>query len=238
MRPRVILHTEVSVDGRMDWMQDDGALYYRLIGDWQVDAMLSGSGTMLAAYPSPDTPEDRAAAPPEKPAGLQRMVVVDSKGQLRCWRQIQQGEWWGPCTVLCSSATPQAYLDEAAALGVDVIVTGEDHVDLGAALEILHERYGIEVLRVDSGGILCGALLRAGLVDELSVLLNPSLVGGQSPRSFFVAPDLVSADGIIPLALQHMEAIEGHFVWLKYAVGRGASSKVESPESGSASEEL
>lgn len=219
MRPRVIIHTEVSVDGRMDWMQDDAFLYYQLIGDWEVDAMLSGSTTMLAAYPNPDSEADRAAPPPEKAAGLQRMVVVDSKGQLRCWRQIQQSAWWGPCTVLCSAATPQAYLDQVAALGVDTIVVGEDHVDLAAALEILHARYGIEVLRVDSGGVLCGALLRAGLVDELSLLLNPSLVGGRSPRSFYVAPDLPSAEGLLPLRLDHVETVAENFVWLRYTIG-------------------
>jgi 2,5-diamino-6-(ribosylamino)-4(3H)-pyrimidinone 5'-phosphate reductase len=220
MRPKVILYTEVSVDGRMDWMQDDGFLYYRLISDWEVDAMLSGSATMLAAYPNADTVADRDEPPPEKPADLQRMVVVDSKGQLRCWRQIQRSEWWGPCTVLCSAATPQAYLDEVTALGVDTIVTGEEHVDLGAALEILRDRYAIKVLRVDSGGVLYGVLLREGLVDELNVLLNPSLVGGRSPRSFFVAPDLDALEGVIPLKLQHVEVVEEDFVWLRYAVGR------------------
>lgn len=220
MRPRVILHTEVSVDGRMDWMQDDGALYYRLIADWAVDAMLSGSGTMLAAYPQPDSAVETAAAP-EKPEGLQRLVVVDSKGQLRCWRQIQQSVWWGPCTVLCSAATPQHYLDTVTALGVETIVTGQDHVDLRDALKILHARYGIETLRVDSGGVLCGALLRAGLVDEVSVLLNPSLVGGRSPRSFFVAPDLTSDAGLIPLRLRNVEVVEKDFVWLTYDVQNG-----------------
>jgi 2,5-diamino-6-(ribosylamino)-4(3H)-pyrimidinone 5'-phosphate reductase len=220
MLPKVIVHTEISVDGRMDWMQDDGFLYYRVISDWHPDAMLSGSTTMLVAYPTPDSEEQLAAEAPEKQPGLQRLVVVDSRGQIRSWRQIQQGEWWGEVTVLCSSTTPQAYLDHVEALGIDTIVVGEGHVDLRAALEALHDRYGIEVVRVDSGGILIGALLRAGLVDEIRVLLNPSLVGGTSPRSCFVAPDLPSADGILPLRLTKVDNVEGDFVWLNYDVVR------------------
>jgi len=36
-------------------------------------------------------------------------------------------------------------------------------------------------------GRLNGVLFRAGLVDEVSVLVNPCLVGGTSPRSIFRA---------------------------------------------------
>ena len=165
MLPKVILHTEVSVDGRMDWMSDDNFLYYRMIADWKLDAMLSGSNTMQTAYPEPDTPEAQAAPPPEKAPGLQRLLVVDSRGRLRCWRQMQQSEWWGEVTLLCSRATPSDYVESVKCLGVDVIVAGEDHVDLRAALEEANARYGIEVIRTDSGGILHGALLRAGLVE-------------------------------------------------------------------------
>jgi len=61
-------------------------------------------------------------------------------------------------------------------------------------------------------------LLRAGLVDEVSVLIDPSLVGGSSPRSIFVAPDLTSADGVIECRLTHLERFEGDVVWFRYEV--------------------
>ena len=218
MLPKVILHTEVSVDGRMDWMLDDNFLYYRMIADWKLDAMISGSTTMLVAYPEPDTPEAQAAPPPEKAPGMQRHLVVDSRGRLRCWRQMQQSEWWGEVTLLCSHATPPDTIEAVKRLGVDVIIEGQDHVDLRAALEEARARYNIEVIRTDSGGVLHGALLRAGLVDEVNVLLNPCLVGGTSPRSMFVAPDLETKDGIIPLRLLEAKNIEGNFVALRYAV--------------------
>jgi 2,5-diamino-6-(ribosylamino)-4(3H)-pyrimidinone 5'-phosphate reductase len=218
MLPKVILHTEVSVDGRMDWMSDDNFLYYRMIADWKLDAMLSGSNTMLAAYPEPDTPEALAAPPPEKAPGLQRLLIVDSRGRLRCWRQMQQSEWWGEVTLLCSRATPAGYIEAVKRLGVDVIVTGEDHVDLREALEEVNARYDIEVVRTDTGGILHGVLLRAGLVDEVRVLLNPCLAGGVSPRSMFVAPDLETKSGLIPLHLLEVKNIKGDFVALRYAV--------------------
>ena len=42
-------------------------------------------------------------------------------------------------------------------------------------------------MRVDSGGALNGALLRAGLVDELSLLVHPVLVG-DAPRWYGSPP--------------------------------------------------
>ncbi|OQA13894.1 MAG: 5-amino-6-(5-phosphoribosylamino)uracil reductase [Chloroflexi bacterium ADurb.Bin360] len=93
-------------------------------------------------------------------------------------------------------------------------------MDLRAALEEVTARYGVAVIRTDSGGTLHGALLRAGLVDEVSVLLNPCLVGGISPRSTFVAPDLSSQEGAIPLRLLEVSNIEGDIIWLRYAVSK------------------
>ncbi|MBN1873952.1 MAG: RibD family protein [Anaerolineae bacterium] len=223
MLPKVILHTEVSVDGRMDWMLDDNFLYYRMIAGWKLDAMLSGSNTMLAAYPAPDTPEMLAAPPPQKAPGLQRLLVVDSRGRLQCWRQMQQSQWWGDVTLLCTQTTPPAYVETVKRLGIDVIVAGQDHVDLRAALEEVNARYGIEVVRTDSGGTLHGVLLRAGLVSELSILLNPCLVGGTSLRSLFVAPDLDSKDALISLHLLEVKNLESDFVWLRYEVLKEAA---------------
>jgi 2,5-diamino-6-(ribosylamino)-4(3H)-pyrimidinone 5'-phosphate reductase len=65
-----------------------------------------------------------------------------------------------------------------------------------------------------------GVLLRAGLVDEVSVLVDPCLVGGTTPRSIFIAPDLTSAEGVIPLRLIHAENVKGDTVWLRYEVVR------------------
>lgn len=50
MLPRVIIHSGVSADGRMDWYPGDEGLYYEIAGRFNADAMLLGSNTMIAAY--------------------------------------------------------------------------------------------------------------------------------------------------------------------------------------------
>jgi 2,5-diamino-6-(ribosylamino)-4(3H)-pyrimidinone 5'-phosphate reductase len=220
MLPRVIQFNETSLDGRMDWFTSDMGLYYGLAARWQPDAMLSGSSTMLPAFASvEELPENEAAEPPElHPNHVPFLVIVDSRGQIRKWRRIKREPYWRNVVALCSRATPPDYLDYLQQCHVDWIVAGDDHVDLGAALEELNARYGIKVVRVDSGGQLNGVLFRAGLVDEVSVLINPCLVGGTSPRSIFVAPDLTSPEGVIPLKLLHVETLQDNAVWLRYEV--------------------
>lgn len=89
-----------------------------------------------------------------------------------------------------------------------------------AALEELSARYGVKTVRVDSGGVLSGVLLRHGLVDEVSVLIYPSLVGGTSLRSIFRAPDLESPEGAISLRLMYLETLQNDLIWLRYEVVR------------------
>jgi hypothetical protein len=53
-----------------------------------------------------------------------------------------------------------------------------------------------------------------------SVLVNPCLVRGTTPRSIFVAPDLTASEGVIPLRLTHVETMKGDAVRLRYEVVR------------------
>lgn len=48
-RPRVTVHTLLSVDGRLDGFEADLGLYYELAAALPQQAVLTGSGTMLAA---------------------------------------------------------------------------------------------------------------------------------------------------------------------------------------------
>ena len=221
MLPRVILHNEVSVDGRIDWFPLDVGQYYEL-ARWKVDAILMGSNT--AFKPEEEMPEEdeEASKPPKKNPDDPRplLVVPDSRGRLRNWHLLRREPHWRDIVALCSHSTSKTYLDYLQKRHIDYIVAGNDHVDLRVALEELNARYGVKSVRVDSGGTLNGVLLRAGLVEEVSVLINPSLVGGTMPRSIFRAPDLTSSEGVIKLRLTHIEKVKGDIVWLRYEVVR------------------
>jgi len=98
---------------------------------------------------------------------------------------------------------------------VKVIVEGEDKVDLVKALAALERDFGAKTVRVDSGGTLNGVLLGLGLVDEVSLLVQPIIAGGDGP-SFAKLPGSTN----IPLELISCQTLEGGYVWLRYRVLR------------------
>ncbi len=222
MMPRVILHVAVSADGRIDGIQPDLGLFYGLISTWKEDATLAGSETILNGpekLPEDDLTESEP--PAVGPADLRPLLVIpDSRGRVRCWSTLRKLPYWRGMVALCSKATPEEHLDYLGRKHIDFIIAGDDRVDLRAALTMLGLKYGVKTVRADSGGILNGVLLREGLVDEVSILICPSLVGGTSPRSLFRAPDLTSPEGVIPLSLEAVERLEGDVVWLRYRVTR------------------
>jgi 2,5-diamino-6-(ribosylamino)-4(3H)-pyrimidinone 5'-phosphate reductase len=220
MLPYVILHMGISLDGRIDWGGGADNPYYELVEGFAADTDLFGSNTMLTGQ----TPED-----PQKAFGQMyddwmkktfrpRLAVVDSRGRIKNWENILKQPWWSGYIALCSEQTPEAHLDYLQGLGVSTIVTGKHSVDLRSALEELNRRFNTQRVRVDSGGILNGVLLRQGLVDEVSVIISPSLVGGSSPRTMFVAPDLETEEDVVPLELASVGKIRERYVWLRYRV--------------------
>lgn len=227
MLPRVILHNAVSLDGKIDGFPIDLEQYYELVSTWKEDATLAGSDTFLRAA-SEAPPEDESALLPPRvdPDDLRPILAVpDSRGRIRTWHYLRSLPYWRGFVALCSKSTPQEYLCYLKERHIDIIIAGEDHVDLRAALLELHSRYGVRVVRVDAGGTMNGLLLSQGLVNELSVLVYPSLAAGKGRGSIFVAPNQLAAahssEGereAIPLKLMAAEKLKGDVMWLRYEV--------------------
>jgi 2,5-diamino-6-(ribosylamino)-4(3H)-pyrimidinone 5'-phosphate reductase len=231
MLPRVILHNAVSLDGKIDGFPVDLQQYYELVSTWKEDATLAGSDTFLSAA-SEAPPEDESALlqPRVDPSDRRPILAVpDSRGRIRTWHYLRSLPYWRGFVALCSKSTPQEYLRYLKERHIDIIIAGEDHVDLRAALLELYGRYGVKVVRVDAGGTLNGLLLSQGLVNELSLLVYPclagaNLAGGTGARGIFVAPGqpaATSPDGsieAIPLRLMAAEKLKGDVMWLRYEV--------------------
>ena len=232
-RPRVILHSSISLDGRIRGFPVDLALHYRLASRWQEDATLVGSDTLLAAMGGvpPETGQESPVEPPMPGDPRPLLVVPDSRGRVRGWHHWQRQPFWRDILVLVIPPTPEWYLADLRQRGIGYCVTGGQRVDLRVALAELFRR-GIRTIRVDAGGTLGGILLREGLADELSLLLHPALVGNASPLTFFAdappAREAAAAAGFrgdprpspIPLRLVQVRRTRQQYVWLIYAVDR------------------
>jgi 2,5-diamino-6-(ribosylamino)-4(3H)-pyrimidinone 5'-phosphate reductase len=228
MLPRVVLHNAVSLDGRIEGFPLDLQQYYELAATWKEDATLAGSQTFLKAADEAPPEDERAFLPPGADPDDRRplLVIPDSRGQIRTWHYLRSLPYWRGFVVLCSLATPMEYLHYLEERHIDWVITGEEHVDLRAALEEISSRYGVKVVRVDAGGTLNGLLLRQGLVDEVSLLIYPCLIGGEGQSSIFRAADLPASpawqvpEGVISLHLIDAQRLRGDVMWLRYGIRR------------------
>jgi 2,5-diamino-6-(ribosylamino)-4(3H)-pyrimidinone 5'-phosphate reductase len=226
-RPRVTIYNEISLDARIEGLDQDVGRYYRLGFRWRSDAILMGSVTAQAFGPAEPADQQmrRVPAPERLPVvpGFENLVyeprpllvVPDSRGRVRNWVHALAQPWYGAIVVLTSRATPLDYLEYLNRRGIAYLSVGEDRVDLSSALELLHARYGVQSVRTDCGGRLNGALLAAGLVDEVAVIINPSLAANPRSQSFVMLPHAVSTV-TLPLLLREVERLDDGAVWLRY----------------------
>ncbi len=91
--------------------------------------------------------------------------------------------------------------------GAEVIYLphGPDAIDLHALMHLLAEREINEVL-LETGAILSGSLLHAGIIDELVIYMAPKLMG-DGARGLFHTPGLDKLADAISLDIQDIRAI-------------------------------
>jgi 2,5-diamino-6-(ribosylamino)-4(3H)-pyrimidinone 5'-phosphate reductase len=223
MLPKVILHTAMSLDGRITNFPADLEMYYSLAARRIPDAILFGSETVLAAVrdsPSLEVPSEHEEmfTPPKNAVTDPRplLVIADSRGRVRCWDAIRKWPYMRDLLAICSSSTPQEYLSYLAEKQITQIIAGDDRIDMCSALEALNARYGVKVVRVDSGGTLNSVLLNSGLVDEVSVLIHPFLAGGKPDPTIFDPLKAGIPDLQIPLKLYRYKVLEHGIIWARY----------------------
>jgi diaminohydroxyphosphoribosylaminopyrimidine deaminase/5-amino-6-(5-phosphoribosylamino)uracil reductase len=184
-RPWVRVKSAVSLDGRTalrsgasQWIS--GPASRRDVQHWRArsSAILTGIGTVLADDPSLDA---RIEAPVRQPL----RVVADSRWRTPPGCKLLQEP---ARTVLAGDrdAPLPAALRSAGAVCLP-LPAGPSGVDLPALLEALAARQVNEV-QVEAGSRLCGALLEAGLVDELLLYQAPVLLGEGGPGPFALGP--------------------------------------------------
>jgi 2,5-diamino-6-(ribosylamino)-4(3H)-pyrimidinone 5'-phosphate reductase len=224
MLPKVIIYNAVSLDGRLTGFKADNELYSNMASYWNVDAVFMGINMLITRFGAlnDDLSKDRDFIVPDvlENDKLPLLVVPDNGGKIRIWSEIFEIPFIRDILVLCSRSTPQEYLNFLEKLNIKYMIIGYDKVNLGAALEELNTQFGVKSLRVDSGGILNGALIKDDLVDEICVLIHPVIVGGMLSNSVYIDPDLTFDNENLDLKLLKMEKLKNEIIFLHYRVMR------------------
>jgi diaminohydroxyphosphoribosylaminopyrimidine deaminase/5-amino-6-(5-phosphoribosylamino)uracil reductase len=199
-RPWIRVKVAASLDGRTalengasQWITGEEA---RADGHrWRARAcaILTGSGTVRQDDPRLTV---RAVATPRQPL----KVVVDRHGDLPATARVLNGG----NDIVVSATKPVASFPE----NVQVITVPDldGRIDLRAMAKALGERE-INELHVEAGAKLNGAMLGAGIVDELLLYIAPCLLGDPARGMFALPAPLERLGDRVSLKVRSIDAI-------------------------------
>lgn len=187
----------IALDGGSRSLQTpaDSAVFHALRA--VADAVVVGAGTARSEGYGPVRPRPTGAAwraAHRLPASPPLVLVsrsADLDPEARCFT--------GPAIVVTCAAADAGRRARLAQVA-DVVVVGDDEVDLPAAVAALHGR-GLTRLLCEGGPHLLTGLLRAGLVDELCLTHTPMLLGR--------APTLLTEALEQPVQLELAHLVDG-----------------------------
>lgn len=210
-RPYIICHMVTSIDARVtgDFLfgkdcAEASEIYYRINRESGADGFICGRVTMEGSFTGgwyPDLSEyepvnTRTDFIPNDLAGFYA-VAFDTHGRLG-WSSNRiidldgdPGYDGAQIIEVLSEDVDGRYLTYLRALGIPYIFAGETSIDVDLALRKLKELIGCRILLLEGGSIINGAFERADAVDELSLVVAPT-VAGEDSRSLFADPDLAS----------------------------------------------
>ena len=208
------------LDGRIDCdvteQIESGDEYYDALNQLDCPSTLMGRVTMQMHYAL----SEPFMADNKSPIGREQqhiatdakgyIIAIDTMGKLR-WPQNQFDGM--PLLVITSEDCPKEYHDALAKQQISWIATGKGGIDLARAMELLYEKFNVERLSLTGGGNINGAFLKAGLIDQVSMMWCPGIDGRKGMAAAF---DGLDAD--IPPTKLKLTSVEklGETIWAKY----------------------
>lgn len=229
MRPYIICHMVTSIDGKIlghRWGKLPGQskgsanLFETTAASFGIGAWLVGNTTMKEfqgkpqALPKPKgkiVRRDHVANPKAKTLG----IGADAKGVLRYQESETEGDH---VVLLITEQVSDAYLAHLQKAGVSYLFCGKKELDLHLAVRKIGEKFKLKKLMLQGGGKFNGAMLHAGLVDEISHLTVPVADGGMGISSIFDIPGDPPKKAAATLKLMSRKAMPGGVTWCRYKV--------------------
>lgn len=222
-RPYLICHMMTSVDGRIDCAMTEHLPgvqeYYETLDALNTPSRISGRVTAELEMANPGVFQPKDPTPLGREAFSKKIaadgyeIVTDTKGTL-LWSQPGPDE--RPLLILTSTAVTQEYLAYLDRQNISWIACGETHIDLPRACELLAAEFGVERASVVGGGNINAGFLRAGLLDEVSLLIGAGIDGRGGMAAVFDGSPMDYP--VTQLKLDDVKAFESGAVWLRYTV--------------------
>lgn len=236
-RPKVICHMMASVDGRIvvqQWTSPSGTDKGNLVKSYGMintqlaaEAIIEGRKTVQEDFVHGTFNYEKYPAASEfkthkaNHTSQRFFVVVDPQGKILYEENNIRGN---DVIAVLSEQVSDEYLSHLREKGISYLFAGNDGRDLQKMLEILKEDFSIQTALLQGGGIINGAFLKAGLIDELSLMIYPGIDGLASSAAVF---DFFEKEDRRFLKDQSLElascqSLDNGVVWLCYRINRKA----------------
>lgn len=251
-RPYIICHMVSSLDGKVtgEFLSREEAkqaidAYYELNREYDAFAFACGRITMEESFTHGEYPDLSKYEPTcfyEGPFSMDccfddmeppYAIAFDPKGKLGWKSKYIEDEDPGYggkriIEVLTEQVDPRyiTYLEE---MEIPYIFGGKDGIDIPLVLKKLYDVFGIDSILLEGGSIINGSFLRAGVIDEISLVYAPVKANEEDKPLF----DGGSMDGY---ELASTETLEGEVVHEVYKKIK-KSKKKKNAESAEESEE-
>jgi 5-amino-6-(5-phosphoribosylamino)uracil reductase len=223
-----------------------GSTYEQLAARLGTEGWMVGRKTMEEfAFGAPRA--FAASSPdPRKPFVGQRKgrkvaVAVDLHGKLHYGRDDALGDH---LIAILGPDVPDEYLAELRHDGVSYLFTpargepghGSPAEELRHAMNVLGDGFGIRSLMLQGGGITNGTFLKAGLIDEISLIVYPGIDGLTGMPAIFECAGEANERPAAGSVLEHVatETLDSGLVWLRYRIGKADTPAAWLPSDGSA----
>ena len=180
MRPYVILNAAMTLDGKIATATGSSNISGKKDLERvheirkECDGIMVGIGTVLA-----DDPRLTVHKIDAKPEDNPVRVVVDSKCRTPADARITNND--AKTIIAGANEYKEEFMksetyNELKKRGVKFFFSGDKRVDLKALMNYLHEE-GIGKLMLEGGATLNFSMIKAGLIDEISICVAPMVVG-------------------------------------------------------------
>lgn len=220
-----------SVDGRIKqniWGFKNHHKYFEETAEKiKADAWLVGRITMqeFSSKRKPKRAKKRVAIPKTDFVGMKSKtyaVVIDPSG--KCFWDSNMVSTEHVIEVLTEKVS-SSYLQHLQEKKVSYVFGGKESLDLAVVLTKLHELFDIKTLRIDGGGHVNGSFLKAGLIDEFSLVLAPVADGTIGQPSVFEVEEGFGRRKATQFILKSVKRIYRDFLWIRYEVARKKTNR-------------
>ena len=195
IRPYIICHMLTSIDGKVTgkFLEDKKIEhlideYYKIHSDFNANGFACGKTTFLEGFIK-DNNLDLSKFKDEKINKNEDFiyekiseckffgVCFDRKGSLNWRKNVLEDELpqYNNSHIIqvMTENVKEEYLAYLRSIGLSYIICGKDDIDLDLCLEKLRLKFGIKVLLLEGGSLINGTFMKAGVIDEISLVQVP-----------------------------------------------------------------